>query len=243
MRSIRGVLAGRQDAGLGKWRQDHQALGRGQRPRTAHPHGHTERLAPWLSRRTERCWPREAMTRPSSSGTWQRAEVRTLSGHTVGSNPWRFAGRQDAGLGKRRQNHQALGRGQRTRTAHPQGAYDTVDSVAFSPDGKMLASGSETRRSSSGTWPAGANCAPSRGIRMCRSVAFSPDGKMLARAVATRRSSSGTWPAGAELRTLTGTCDRLLRGVLAGRQDAGVGQRATRPSSSGTWPADANCAP
>ena len=68
--TVRRLLAGRQGAGLGQQRQHHQALGRGQRARTAHPEAASGLpSAPSPSRRTARCWPRAAST-TSSSGTW-----------------------------------------------------------------------------------------------------------------------------------------------------------------------------
>ena len=57
---------------------------------------------------------------------------------------------------------------------------NAVDSVAFSPDGKTLASGSRTRRSSCGTWRRARSRPPSRDTRLGVSVAYSPDGKTLA---------------------------------------------------------------
>ena len=50
-----------------------------------------------------------------------------------------------AGLGERGQDGQAVGRGDGQGTGHPQGPHRAVMSVAFSPDGKTLASASEDK--------------------------------------------------------------------------------------------------
>jgi WD40 repeat protein len=81
-----------------------------------------------------------------------------------------------------------------------------VTSVAFSPDGSLIASGSGIAPSSCGVCRMGRWCAPSQGTRswVCHSVAFSPDGSLIASG-----SGDGTirlWRVsdGALVRTLTG---------------------------------------
>ena len=92
-----------------------------------------------------------------------------------------------------------------------------------------------TTPSSSGTWRAGANCAPSVGIRQCVfSVAFSPDGKMLA---------SGSWDytiklwdvaSGRELRTLIGHLGWVTSVAFSpDGQGAGLGQRGRNDKGMG----------
>ena len=183
------------------------------------------------------------MTRRSSSGTWRAGASCAPSADIPDRSQLRrvLAGRAHAGLGQRRQDDQALGRGERTRAAHLQrtfrmgqfrrvlagrqalasGSWDKtiklwdvasgrelrtlsghserVASVAFSPDGQHAGFGQlVTTRSSSGTWRAGASCAPSADIpTSVRSVAFSPDGQLLASGGTTTPSSSGTWRADA----------------------------------------------
>ena len=73
-------------------------------------------------------------------------ELRHLNGHAQRSIPSPSAGWQDAGLGKRDKTHQTLGRGQwgelRTLLGN---IMDVFNSVAFSPDGNALASGSDDK--------------------------------------------------------------------------------------------------
>ena len=73
--------------------------------------------------------------------------------------------------------------------------------VAFSPDGKTLASAVGTRRCASGTWrPAPARPAAQRQTSASWSVAFSPDGKTLASGERRRDGASGTSRATTQLR-------------------------------------------
>ena len=143
---LRGVQPGRQDAGLGERGQDDQAVGRGDGQGAGHPQGAHET---WCVLRGVQPGRQDAglgerMTRRSSCGTWRRARSRppsrgTRRGVLRGVQP----GRQDAGLGELGQDDQAVGRGDGQGTGHPQGAHGRrCMSVAFSPDGKTLASGS-----------------------------------------------------------------------------------------------------
>ena len=108
-----GVLARRQDARLGRLRQDRPALGRRRGPRERRrSRGTRTGSSPWPSRPTARPWPRAATTRPSSSGTSPSGEeLATLEGHTAAVRAGRLlARRQDPRLGQRRPDGQALGR-------------------------------------------------------------------------------------------------------------------------------------
>ena len=179
---LRRLLPGRQDAGLGERRQDDQALGRGQRARAAHAQGHIRVVScPWRSARTARRWPRAARTRRSSSGTWRRARSCAPSGaiRTVVDSVAFSPGRQDAGLGELGQDDQALGRGDGRELRTLEGHTDWVCSVAFSPDGKTLASGSGDQTIKLWDVATGGTAHP-QGHSAGDSVAFSPDGKTLA---------------------------------------------------------------
>ena len=116
--------------------------------------GHTDGCTPWRSVRTARRWPRGAMDKTIK--LWDVAtgkEQATLKGHTNevclrGVQP----GRQDAGLGERGQDDQAVGRGDGQGTGHPQGTHGprcgpwrTVRTARRWPRG------ARTRRSSCGT--------------------------------------------------------------------------------------------
>ena len=96
------------------------------------------------------------------------------------------SGRQDACLGERGQDDQAVGRGDGQGAGHPQGTHGRCMSVAFSPDGKTLASGSVDRTIKLWDVATGKELATLTRSTLPRvySVAFSPDGKTLA---------SGSW--------------------------------------------------
>ena len=79
------LLAGRQDAGFGRRRQDDQALGRRERARAAHPQWAYRWIQSvvFCTRLTERCWRRAV--RDKTIKLWDVAsgrELRTLNGHS-----------------------------------------------------------------------------------------------------------------------------------------------------------------
>ena len=104
--------------------------------------------------------------------------------------------RQDPGLGEWGQDRHLWDVASRKPLGHRSPATPTRVSVAFSPDGKTLASGSRTKLSSCGMWPAASHWATLTGhTDSVGSVAFSPDGKTLASGSSDNTSGCGTWPA------------------------------------------------
>ena len=133
--------------------------------------------------------------------------------------------------------------------AHPRSgrALRTLDagvmvSVAFSPDGKMLALGGDNIK----LW----DMASGRELRtlsghspLVESVAFSPDGGCWPRAARDHSHQAlGRRRAGASCAPSRTFRRRQLRRVLAGRAASWPRAARTRQSSSGTWRAAASCA-
>ena len=100
--------------------------------------------------------------------------------------------RQVGGLGQRRPDGEALGRPFRQPPFDPLGHTDVVGWVAFSPDGKNLATCSPTRPSASGTRPRARSASRIKTGQMLACIAFSPDGRTLASTAALNADLSST---------------------------------------------------
>ena len=161
-----------------------------------------------------------------SPGTYEHRVVRGLQ-----------SGREDPGLGEQGQDDQAVGRERPARNWPPStGHKDEVYSVAFSPDGKTLASGSLDKTIKLWEVATGKERATFEGHSDgVTSVAFSPDGKTLASGSDDTTIKLWDVATGKEQATFKGHKDPVVsRGFQSGRQDLASGSE-DKSSSSGTW--------
>ena len=98
-----------------------------------------------------------------------------------------------------------MGRQNRQGTDDPERAQGPINSVAFSPDGKRLATGSEESNVKIWNAQTGKELMTLRGHeRPVNSVAFSPDGKRLASGSDDKLAKIWETQTGKELMTLPG---------------------------------------
>ena len=117
-------------------------MGPGHRQTPAHPHRpHRARSPVWRSARTGSCWPPPtAATDGAAMGPGHRqAPAHPHRPHRRGLWGGVQPGRAAARHRRRRRDGAAVGPGHRQAPAHPHRPHPGGDRVAFSPDGRLLA--------------------------------------------------------------------------------------------------------
>ena len=131
--------------------------------------------------------------------------------------------------------HQALGRGERAGAAHAARNRSAVNSVAFSPDGRILASGSDETIIALGRSERAGAAHAARTLLDHRSFHRVLPGRAHPGLGQRRsgRSSSGTWRAGESCARCADIRVGHFRRVLAGRARPGLGQRRPHDQALG----------
>ena len=220
---FRVLVAGRDAAGDGEWGWHGEGVGRGRRPRAAHPQGAYRRVnsVSWspdgtrlatrslMARRS--CGTRPAAGSRSPSGAYGPGRVRVL-----------VAGRDAAGDGESRWHGEGVGSGWRTGTAHPRGhAGRSARVLVAGRDALATGSAIAQRGVGSGRRP---RTAASRGIRAWsfRVLVAGRGGWQRGVGMARRRCGGG-WRTGAA--HPQGAYERgPFRVLVAGRDAAGDGE-------------------
>ena len=184
---VGGIQPGRQDPG-GHWRRSRRpmpAVGRGDRPQDRQTSGHSPRLGSVAFSPDGK-----TLATGNVNGTVQLWDVATgrQIGHASGATPtarrrWRSARTARHWQSVIEWPGPAVGRGDRPPDRADLGSgSQAIASVAFSPDGKTLATGEEGGSAECGTWRPGQQIGSSLNTHsgQVSSVAFSPDGKTLA---------------------------------------------------------------
>ena len=202
-----------------------EGVGRGDGPGAPRPQGHTDGVTQrGVQPRRQAHRHRQRRTRRRRCGTPRRArKLLTLKGHTRrgaqrGVQPRRQAHRHR----QRRTRRRRCGTPRRARNSSPsRGTQPTVFSVAFSPDGRRIVTGSQDQTAKVWDAATGQEAPHPQGARRLRAQRGVQPRRQDASSPAARTQTAKVWDAetGQELLTLkghTGRCEQ--RGVQPRRQ-------------------------